>query len=974
MKKLLYIGHEYHLKTKSTVFLVDLLKESYEVNLLTFNPYINQFGNEFSDDMKNKKYDVLVCFQILPDKKFLDDSFNYNQGVFFPMYDHYITNSQKSWESYREFKIINFSKTLHEEFLEKGYNSYYIQYFPKPVDNFEWGNDRSIFFWQRLQFINIKTIEVVFKNIQIEKIHIHKALDPLQNFVEPENHIKDIVSYSDWFEKSSDKNKIVEESSFYMAPRIYEGIGMSFLEAMAMGRCVIAPDYPTMNEYIQHGITGYLYDYNNVQPIEISNIRKIQKAAYEYVVNGYKKWEVDKHKICEWIKEERKKPKVTIVTVTYNIIENNRLETFIQCMESVHRQNYSNIEHLVIDGASFDGTVDILDKYCKKGWITYYSKKDSGMYQAMNRGIGSANGKYIAFLNTDDYYHNYNAVDESVRFLENSKADFSYALNRLVSEDDIWYATRKPQIGSFVAQMPFCHQTMFTKKDALLEIGKFNEKYRSAADYDIVMRLLMNGFEYVEVPFSIVSYRSGGISEKMQEQSDREKKEIFCTNYGALDAKYNEIKTAEFLAGRICPISLYESLQKKVTKKLWFDMQQAVSSVDNDKQIYKISEEIIVPEEFSIPELSEIIIFDNFEICDLEHLIQNIVLQSYSNIELVIISKKNDDNLQKAIDKYNQQIKIVYFPEGYENIQDAFRKAIQLSNGNIINFLSVKDEYISDDVVEKIMKMFECSLNEFICTNLENRDNILQTVYEEIPIQHFYIKKDILKKINFNSKIDLAELIFSIKLGLLMFSNVGEVTSIQAIIIYEKLNNLIMRELFSIQLIDFMEKSFKNKLNKNKIADLEDRHLTDGNIVAEMKLKVNAMEENNQRLKRRVDKFVDYFNILNQWLYIKNNKKSILEFFNNNNINKIAIYGMGELGNRLYEELRDTNIEIKYAIESKKIRLHVNLDVYLVSENLSGVDAIIVTPTFAFDEIKQELIKKVDCQIISLSKVIFSIR
>ena len=83
-------------------------------------------------------------------------------------------------------------------------------------------------------------------------------------------------------------------------------------------------------------------------------------------------------------------PKVTVVTVTRNLIKNGREQYFRQCLESVYEQVYSNVEHIVIDGASNDGTLDILKEYQKKKWITYYSEPDNGIYDAMNKGIKKA--------------------------------------------------------------------------------------------------------------------------------------------------------------------------------------------------------------------------------------------------------------------------------------------------------------------------------------------------------------------------------------------------------------------------------------------------------------------------------------------------------------------------------------------------------------------------------------------------------
>ena len=95
----------------------------------------------------------------------------------------------------------------------------------------------------------------------------------------------------------------------------------------------------------------------------------------------------------------QKLPKVTVVTATYNLIKDGREKFFRQCVESIHNQTYKNIEHLVIDGASKDGTIDLIKEYADKGWIKYVSEPDKGMCDAMNKGIKIATGEYVAILN-----------------------------------------------------------------------------------------------------------------------------------------------------------------------------------------------------------------------------------------------------------------------------------------------------------------------------------------------------------------------------------------------------------------------------------------------------------------------------------------------------------------------------------------------------------------------------------------------
>ncbi|MDR2337819.1 MAG: glycosyltransferase [Deltaproteobacteria bacterium] len=87
------------------------------------------------------------------------------------------------------------------------------------------------------------------------------------------------MTYSNWFENKSDMTDLIKQAGIYIAPRKLEGIGISFLETMVMGKAVIAQDAPTMNEYIENGINVYLVDFNKPEPIDLSNIEWVQKMS-----------------------------------------------------------------------------------------------------------------------------------------------------------------------------------------------------------------------------------------------------------------------------------------------------------------------------------------------------------------------------------------------------------------------------------------------------------------------------------------------------------------------------------------------------------------------------------------------------------------------------------------------------------------------------------------------------------------------
>ncbi len=123
----------------------------------------------------------------------------------------------------------------------------------------------------------------------------------------------------------------------------------------------------------------------------------------------------------------------------------------------------------------------------------------------------------------------------------------------------------------------------------------------------------------------------------------------------------------------------------------------------------------------------------------------------------------------------------------------------------------------------------------------------------------------------------------------------------------------------------------------------------------------------------KVDKFKGYYNMLNQWLVLKNEGKKLDKYFIHHGYKTIAIYGMGELGNRLYEELRNSEIEVKYAIDKKADSTYSELDVYNLEDGLEEVDVVVVTAIFDYEKIEEELENVLSYPIISLEDVVFEL-
>ncbi len=268
-------------------------------------------------------------------------------------------------------------------------------------------------------------------------------------------------------------------------------------------------------------------------------------------------------------------PSVTVVTATYNLLQAGRADFFRQCVESVHAQSYGEVEHLIIDGASTDGTRDLIAEYEAKGWLRCLSEPDTGIYNAMNKGLQLARGKYIAFLNSDDLWHSPQAVAASVRVLEETQAAFSYAPYTVINEAGKSLNILEPRLHTFVSGMPIGHPTMFSRTELLRELGGYDEQnYRLIADYDLVTRLLLQGHIGAYVPHNFASFRLGGISVQKDQASrlSQEHALLYRKNYAPLLGLTEE----QPLGVHNLPANLLSALSGRVHPNLFTQLCQFV--------------------------------------------------------------------------------------------------------------------------------------------------------------------------------------------------------------------------------------------------------------------------------------------------------------------------------------------------------------------------------------------------------------
>ena len=205
-------------------------------------------------------------------------------------------------------------------------------------------------------------------------------------------------------------------------------------------------------------------------------------------------------------------PLVSIITVVYN--GEKYLE---ETIKSVIGQSYPNIEYIIIDGGSMDGTLDIIKKYehCIDYWV---SERDEGIYDAMNKGLTLAFGKFIGILNADDYYMR-NGIVICVERLMSEGCDYVVS-NVAIVETDCTVKPIFPLEKKIYQEMPYPHIGAVIGMDIYKSVGLFDTRFKIAGDHDMAVRIILADAKACLVPVVIGNIHEGGISDSTQ--SNRE--------------------------------------------------------------------------------------------------------------------------------------------------------------------------------------------------------------------------------------------------------------------------------------------------------------------------------------------------------------------------------------------------------------------------------------------------------------------
>lgn len=204
--------------------------------------------------------------------------------------------------------------------------------------------------------------------------------------------------------------------------------------------------------------------------------------------------------------------KVSIITITYN-----SGATLEDTLKSVLNQTYKNIEYIIVDGKSTDGTLTIIDAY-KSNIAKVVSEKDKGLYDALNKGISLATGDVIGILHSDDFYTSNTVIEKVVQTLSENNSDAVYADLYYVDKNNTDNIFRKWKSGNykhgmFVSGWMPPHPTFFAKRSCYKSFGSFNLNLVSAADYELMLRFIhKHKIKLAYLPEFIIKMRVGGKS------------------------------------------------------------------------------------------------------------------------------------------------------------------------------------------------------------------------------------------------------------------------------------------------------------------------------------------------------------------------------------------------------------------------------------------------------------------------------
>lgn len=204
--------------------------------------------------------------------------------------------------------------------------------------------------------------------------------------------------------------------------------------------------------------------------------------------------------------------KISIITITYN-----SASSLQRALDSVQSQTYKDIEHVIIDGASTDGTRKLIEAYAKQHKnVKWVSEKDNGIYDAINKGIRLATGDVIGFLHSDDMFYSVDSIGQIAAAFEQNQADVVYGDLQYMRGNKVVRRWKSNAFNSRALKYGWMppHPTVYVRREVYQQVGEYDSWFRISADYDMILRIFTAGYNTHYIPEVLVCMETGGASNK----------------------------------------------------------------------------------------------------------------------------------------------------------------------------------------------------------------------------------------------------------------------------------------------------------------------------------------------------------------------------------------------------------------------------------------------------------------------------
>lgn len=550
--RIAFIDHSFHRKTGSSRFLIEILNRAGTVDLIDDHSWDKSTPHD-PTPIDPAGYDVVIVFQA--HEAFRRLAGPHDNLVFVPMYDAMVWRGQFYWDrGFEAAKVLSFSWALHEEVRRRTPYSLSVQYYPDPgpPPPPPVAGPPDAFFWYRVESIRPERVFDLARGTTFARLTIHNVPDPAQGagggWQAPPGVGE--LALTDWFASPADYLEVLRRHRVFFAPRPLEGIGMSFLEAMAAGLCVAAPDAPTMNEYIAHGTNGLLYPFpftGSPAPLDFSDAVALGRRARDSVERGRDRWLAAVPNLLDYVATPKRqlartligwrpareavsndgrsaapapagRPIVSVVTVCLNAAD-----ALDATLANVLGQTGIAFESVVQDGGSTDGTAEVLKRYASRLGASA-SGPDGGIYDAMNRAVERCRGDWVLFMNAGDGFVDETALARLFARVP-ADADVVYGHHLYRGEDGIdrfrpaagfettWVRLQRGEIGyDWLARIP-AHQATAVRRPLLAAL-RFDTGYRYAADHDLLFRARRGGARFFHADELVAVYDGTGRSRR----------------------------------------------------------------------------------------------------------------------------------------------------------------------------------------------------------------------------------------------------------------------------------------------------------------------------------------------------------------------------------------------------------------------------------------------------------------------------